>query len=453
MAEKIPLTVRALTKYIKLKFDYDGNLQNVLLKGEISNFKRHSRGHFYFSIKDEDAQINAVMFAHVAKSVQFEPTNGMQVIVTGNVSVYEVAGSYSIHVKKMTEDGVGNLYVAFNQMKERLADQGLFDELHKQELPRLPRSVGVITSPTGAAVKDIISTIKRRSPNVQIYVYKALVQGEQAAADIVEKIKMANEQGLVDVLIVGRGGGSIEDLWAFNEEIVARAIFSSELPVISAVGHETDFTIADFVADLRAATPTAAAEIAAPNIVDIVTHLRGLQSRLNRGLQNITKLKGIALQRLSNHYIMKNPRALFESRILRLSQLEKGLNYNLEQKLAEAKRRLEILTKGLQTFEPSRHTTGARQRLVHLDEMLAQVAMKKLDETKQRYFILNTKLELLNPLSVLNKGYAVATSEAGDVISNIGQLSVGTKISVRVSDGEFVATVDGVNNKKVNNEQ
>jgi len=289
--EQTPLTVTALTKYLKLKFDVDSNLQKLLLKGEVSNFKRHSRGHFYFTLKDEKTQINAVMFARATKGVKFEPTNGMQVVVTGSISLYEPAGTYSIHVSQMTEDGVGNLYIAFNQLKEKLNARGLFNDAYKKPLPKLPKAIAVITSPTGAAVRDMITTIRRRSPNVQIYLYPALVQGEEAAADIVKKIKQVNADGLVDTMIVGRGGGSIEDLWAFNEEIVAEVIFESQIPIISAVGHETDFTIADFVADMRAPTPTAAAEMVAPNIVDVLTHLKQLKSRLNQGSRRRLILK------------------------------------------------------------------------------------------------------------------------------------------------------------------
>ena len=422
--EQAPLTVTALTKYLKLKFDVDTNLQKLLLKGEISNFKRHSRGHFYFTLKDEKTQISAVMFARATSSVKFEPTNGMQVVVTGNISLYEPAGTYSVHVTRMTEDGVGNLYVAFNQLKEKLAAKGLFNDTHKSLLPKLPKAIAIITSPTGAAVRDMITTIKRRSPNVEIYVYPALVQGESAAADIVKKIKQVNAAGLVDTIIVGRGGGSIEDLWAFNEEIVAEAIFHSRIPIISAVGHETDFTIADFVADMRAPTPTAAAEMVAPNIVDVLAYLNQLKSRLNQGLKTQINFKEVTLSRLSNHYIMKNPQALFESRLLKLTQLEKGLEYALNE-----------------------HVTRKKQQLERLDVSLNEKVQQELARTKNDYTVMLTKLEMLNPLAVLKKGYSVVTDESGSAIKNIKDLTVGKEILGTLNKGRFKAQVTEIMKK------
>lgn len=416
--DQLPLTVTALTKYLKLKIDVDGNLQKLLLKGEISNFKHHSRGHFYFTLKDEKTQISAVMFVGATKGVKFEPTNGMQVIVTGSISLYEPSGSYSIHVTKMTEDGVGNLYVAFNQLKEKLNAKGLFSDVSKKPLPKMPKAVAVITSPTGAAVRDMITTIRRRSPNVKIYLYPALVQGEEAAANIVKKINQVNEEQLVDAIIVGRGGGSIEDLWTFNEEIVAEAIFDSQIPIISAVGHETDFTIADFVADMRAPTPTAAAEMIAPNIIDVLAYLNQLKSRLGQGLKTQINLKEAKLHQLSNHYIMKNPKALFEGRILQLSQLEKSLAYILNENVIKKKQQLERLD-------------------VSLNERIQQ----NLIQTKNDYTVMLTKLEMLNPLAVLKKGYSVVTDETGNAITDIKDLTVGKEISGTLNKGCFKAEV------------
>ena len=416
--EQIPLTVTALTKYLKLKLDVDSNLQKLLLKGEISNFKRHSRGHFYFTLKDEKTQISAVMFAGATKGVKFEPTNGMQVVVTGSISLYEPSGTYSIHVTRMTEDGVGNLYVAFNQLKEKLSAKGLFNDAYKKPLPKLPKAIAVITSPTGAAVRDMITTIRRRSPNVQIYLYPALVQGESAAADLIKKIKQVNTEGLVDTIIVGRGGGSIEDLWAFNEEIVAEAIFNSQIPIISAVGHETDFTIADFVADMRAPTPTAAAEMVAPNIVDVTAYLNQLKARLGQGLKTQINFKEVTLSRLTNHYIMKNPRALFESRLLRLSQLEKSLEYILNENVVRKKQQLE-----------------------RLDQSLNERIGQNLVRTKNDYTVMLTKLEMLNPLAVLKKGYSVVTDEAGNAIKDVKDLTVGKEILGTLDKGYFKAEV------------
>src|SRR5690606_2508105 len=264
---------QALTKYIKRKFDFDPHLQNVYVKGEISNFKRHTSGHMYFTLKDEKARIGAVMFAQAARSLKFIPENGMNVLLNGEVSVYEPSGQYQIYVKSMEPDGIGALYVAFEQLKERLEKEGLFRKDRKQPIPPYPKTVGVVTSPTGAAIRDIITTIQRRYPIARIIIYPALVQGTQAAPSVANMIRIANERKEADVLIVGRGGGSIEELWAFNEEVVARAIYESDIPIISAVGHETDTTIADFVADLRAPTPTGAAEMAVPNWTELLERI------------------------------------------------------------------------------------------------------------------------------------------------------------------------------------
>ena len=274
------LEISALTKYIKYKFDNDEHLRKVYLKGEISNLKIHSTGHLYLSLKDEYSKINAIMFSSSAKKMLFTPKDGMKVLVTGRISVYEATGNYQIYIDEMLEDGIGNLYIAFEQLKEKLKNEGLFDSAHKRKIPRIPSRVGIITAPTGAAIKDILSTIKRRYPLCETILFPSLVQGDNAKDDIVRNIELANNYEL-DVLIVGRGGGSIEDLWPFNEEIVARAIYNSKIPVVSAVGHEIDFTIADYVADLRAPTPTGAAEMVVPNTSDLINYLNQLKIRLN----------------------------------------------------------------------------------------------------------------------------------------------------------------------------
>ena len=258
------ITVAALTRYIKYKIDNDANLNEVYIKGEISNFKHHSRGHFYFTIKDEESRINAIMFASSTKNINFEPIDGMKVLVKGRISVFEQTGNYQIYVTDMMEDGIGNLYALFEKLKKDLEKEGLFDKAHKKQIPKIPNRIGVVTAPTGAAIKDIISTINRRYPLCEVILFPSLVQGREAKDDIVRNIKIADTYNL-DTLIVGRGGGSLEDLWAFNEEVVARAIYECKTPVISAVGHEIDFTISDFVSDVRAATPTGAAELAVPD--------------------------------------------------------------------------------------------------------------------------------------------------------------------------------------------
>ncbi len=441
MEQRQPLTVKALTKYIKLKFDYDKNLQHLLLKGELSNVKRHSRGHLYFTLKDDEAQINAVMFASAASHLEFVPTEGMQVIVKGHITVYEAGGTYSLYVKEMTEDGIGNLYVAYTQLKERLATEGLFYARFKQKIPDYPQAVGVITSPTGAAIRDIISTIKRRFPMVTIYVYPALVQGEQAEASIISCIKQANAMNLVDTLIVGRGGGSIEDLWAFNKEGVARAIFESKIPIISAVGHETDFTIADFVADHRAPTPTGAAELAVPNLPDVLKHLNQLNARLNHNFNLQFKQKKDYLTQLCNHYIMKNPAALFEQRLMYVDQLSEKLNYVLQDQLTRNQTKWWTLHHRLLQLDPKASVDQAKQSLLLQDQTLRQLMLQHLSQSKQDYTVLLTKLELLNPLSILKKGYTVLTNDKDEMVTTVQDISVGQDLLISLDDGRVRASV------------
>ena len=441
MEQRQPLTVKALTKYIKLKFDYDKNLQHLLLKGELSNVKRHSRGHLYFTLKDDEAQINAVMFASAASHLEFAPTEGMQVIVKGHITVYEAGGTYSLYVKEMTEDGIGNLYVAYTQLKERLATEGLFDARFKQKIPDYPQAVGVITSPTGAAIRDIISTIKRRFPMVTIYVYPALVQGEQAEASIISCIKQANAMNLVDTLIVGRGGGSIEGLWAFNKEGVARAIFESKIPIISAVGHETDFTIADFVADHRAPTPTGAAELAVPNLPDVLKHLNQLNARLNHNFNLQFKQKKDYLTQLCNHYIMKNPAALFEQRLMYVDQLSEKLNYVLQDQLTRNQTKWWTLHHRLLQLDPKASVDQAKQSLLLQDQTLRQLMLQHLSQSKQDYTVLLTKLELLNPLSILKKGYTVLTNDKDEMVTTVQDISVGQDLLISLDDGRVRASV------------
>ena len=319
------LTVTALTRYLKYKFDSDEHLKQVFLKGEISNFKSHTTGHFYFSIKDENSKINAIMFSTNARKLKFVPTDGMKVLLCGRVSVYESTGNYQIYVDEMLEDGVGNLYIAFEQLKKKLTEEGLFDPKYKKPIPKYPERIGVVTASTGAAIKDILSTIKRRYPIVDVLLFPCLVQGDNAKDDIVRKIKMAEEYNL-DVLIVGRGGGSIEDLWPFNEEIVARAIFDCSIPVISAVGHEIDFTIADFVSDLRAPTPTGAAEMAVPNLTDLIAHINQFKIRLNEGILKTVNYQKLYLDSIKNSFVIKNPMIMFDNKRQNLDLIFDNLN-------------------------------------------------------------------------------------------------------------------------------
>lgn len=418
MDEKRHLSVTALTKYIKYKFDKDAHLKNVLLKGEISNFKHHSRGHFYFTLKDDKAQISAIMFASSSKNVIFKPMDGMSVLVEGYISVYEASGGYQIYVNKMSEDGLGNLYLAYEQLKKKLSDEGLFDERHKQPIPRFPKTIAVLTSPTGAAVQDIINIVNRRYPLSNIIVYPTLVQGEYAKDSIVKQIKKVNSDGLCDVIILGRGGGSIEDLWPFNEELVAYEIFKSKVPIISSVGHETDFTISDFVADLRAPTPSGGAELAVPNQDELQAYLSRLINQNKVSMKRLVKRKSDALNNISTSYIFRDPLRLTEQKSRRLDHLNEKLNLlHPGNKLEQSKEKLTLRTKRLNDY-----------------------FLRVLNKKQNQYLLDINKLELINPLAIMKKGYSV-TKIHGKVIKEVSDVKVDDNIDVLVNDGVISAQV------------
>lgn len=396
------VTVTALTKYIKWKFEHDHHLEDIFVTGEISNFKHHSRGHFYFTLKDDGAAIGAMMFASSAMKVKFEPKDGMKVFLRGRISVYEPSGTYQIVVSEMKSDGVGDLYLAYEQLKKELGELGLFDPAHKKPIPQIPRVIGVVTSPTGAAIKDIINTITRRFPFCKVILYPALVQGEEAKNSIVEQIKLAEEQALCDVLIVGRGGGSIEDLWAFNEKIVAYAIYNCNIPIISAVGHEIDFTIADFVADKRAATPTAAAEIATPN-KDVLK-------------QNIIQIYGI---------LNKNIKNTFDNYKLILGNLEKSLDNN----------------------SPKTALTHKREIVDAKFNSLGLMIKAILANKENSYKVLIEKLKALNPLQIMDKGYSIAKHN-DEIVRSVKQVKENDLIDITLNDGSIRAKVMEVNDGK-----
>ena len=411
------ITVSQLTRYIKYKIDNDVNLNEVFLKGEISNFKAHSRGHFYFTLKDEGSRINAVMFATSTKKIKFIPTDGMKVLVTGKISVFEANGGYQIYVSDMLEDGVGNLYIAFEQLKEKLEMEGLFDPKFKKPIPKIPKRVGVVTAPTGAAIKDIISTIKRRWPLTEILLFPSLVQGEMAAADIVKQIKLSENYDL-DTLIVGRGGGSIEDLWPFNEEIVARAIYECKTPVISAVGHEIDFTIADFVADLRAPTPTGAAEMAVPQYNDVVNYLNQLDIRLNSVINNKIKNYKQRLNSIRERNLFKNPMIIYQSKEMIFDNLLDRLKYSTT----------------------SLFNIKEKQLLSIKNSYILKNPYQILDKKANKYLQVISKLETLSPLLTLKRGYTI-TKVDGKVIDSALSLKKNDLFEVEFSDGVVKAEV------------
>ena len=432
--EKTPLTVTALTKYIRYKFDNDVHLTNVLLEGEISNFKRHSRGHFYFTLKDQSAQISATMFYSEAKQVLFEPKDGMKVLVRGNVSVYEPQGTYSINVSSMEEKGLGSLYLAYEKLKKELGEAGYFDVEHKKKLPLFPKAIGVLTSPTGAAVRDCINTIGRRFPMAKIYVYPTLVQGEDAKRSIVANINLANEQGLCDVLIVGRGGGSIEDLWAFNEKIVAMAIYESKLPIISAVGHETDFTIADFVADKRAATPTAAAELATPDLRNLKESVDSYLKRITQGVNVCLENSKKNLMYLDQRLEAANPSVKLDKLYQRTLECDRYLNLRINQIFNEKKHILDLNTQKLLANNPKVLLDKSMQKANEYMKLIEMKFVNVLQNKAQELSLYTEKLKVLNPLSIMEKGFSVVYKDE-KIIKSKQELSNGDIVDIKFYDG------------------
>lgn len=410
MNNEVSLTVTDINNYIKNIVDGDFFLSNVTLKGEISNLKFHTRGHLYFSLKDENSKINAVMFNYKNLGLNFIPKDGMNVIVKGKVSVFTTGGSYQITVSNMKEDGIGNLYILFEELKRRLEREGLFSPEHKKKLPRIPKKVGVITASTGAAVKDIISTINRRFPLTEIILFPTLVQGVGAKENIVKMINEANESD-VDVIILGRGGGSIEDLWAFNEEIVARAIYNSNKPIVSAVGHEIDFTISDFVSDMRAPTPTGAAELAVPSKVEIQSYLNDYKGRIISVINKKIKSYTDTFSKLKSTYILKNPISMYEIDEQKLDNMLEKLGSIMNYKLEREKSKLNNLSK-----------------------MISPNMLNRLDKEKIKLENIETKLNLLNPENILKKGYSLTLVE-GKIVKSINSVKKGSIIDTKFSDG------------------
>ncbi|MBR2711309.1 MAG: exodeoxyribonuclease VII large subunit [Bacilli bacterium] len=411
------ISVNQLTRYIKYKIDNDINLNEVFLRGEISNFKAHSRGHFYFTLKDEKSRISAIMFSSSTKNIKFVPQDGMKVLVTGKISVFETTGNYQIYVNEMLEDGVGNLYIAYEQLKKKLDEEGLFKTDHKKPIPKIPNRVGVVTAPTGAAIKDIISTIKRRWPLCEILLFPALVQGELAHETIVEQIKNADNYNL-DTLIVGRGGGSIEDLWPFNEEDVARAIYNCNTPIISAVGHEVDFTIADFVADLRAPTPTGAAEMAVPQKNEVISLINQINIRLNKALINKININKKHLEEIKKHYIFTNPISIYQAKEMNYDSILERLKYSLTNLIHVKEKNYQRVTSSIILQNP---------------EIL-------FDKKKNKYINILSKLETLSPLKTLQRGYSI-TKKDNKVITSIKNIKKGDNIKIEFNDGNINAKV------------
>ena len=390
-----PITVTDLNKYIKNKIDGDEMLNNVLVKGEISNFKNHYTGHMYFTLKDENSLIKCICFKSYANRLTFIPKDGMKVMVFGGVSVFERDGVYQIYVKAMEEDGVGDLYAKYQELKENLEKQGLFDDIHKKKIPLMPKVIGVLTSKTGSVIKDIINVSTRRNPNCYIRLYPVPVQGDGAAVKIAEGIELMNKNKLADVIILARGGGSLEDLWPFNEEIVAHSIYNSEIPIISAVGHETDFTIADFVADLRAPTPSAAAELAVPDVYELEQKINSYRDRLRMALIKKTEIMRLRYEKCMSSHVFKEP------------------------------------------------TRRINENYILLDKYIKQLEneISKIQEReKTKYLELIAKLDAYSPLKTLLRGYSI-TEKQGKIVKSVNELEKDDIIKIKLSDGNKEAKV------------
>jgi len=396
MSDKI-FSVSELNGYIKEILDLDATLSGVYVKGELSNYKMYPSGHHYFSMKDSGGALKCVMFKSSASRLRFKPVDGMSVVAFGRIAVYPRDGAYQLYVNEITPDGVGDLYMAFEQLKEKLHKEGLFDERHKQPLPRYPRTIAVITSPAGAAVRDIIRILRTRWPITKVVVIPVRVQGAEAPPEIAGAIRYANEHSIADLIITGRGGGSLEDLWAFNDERVARAIFASAIPVISAVGHEPDVTVADFVADLRAATPSNAAEIAVPDMNDVRYAMQAAEIRLRQAVNREIKSRRQRLDDLSSKRVLQSPR------------------YYIDDK---------------------------RLLLDHSHERLASALQRKIFASREKYARLAASLDAMSPLKVLGRGYAIARREDGAVVKQASDVRAGDRVTVRLKKDEIKCVVE-----------
>ncbi|WP_330948596.1 exodeoxyribonuclease VII large subunit [Virgibacillus sp. MG-45] len=446
------LTVTALTKYIKRKLDIDPHLRSVLVKGEISNFKHHTRGHMYLTIKDDHSRIQAVMFAGNNRMLNFVPENGMQVFITGNISVFEATGQYQLYIQEMEPDGLGSLYLAFEQLKEKLRNKGYFSQELKKPIPSFPKHIGVITSPTGAAIRDILTTIKRRYPIVEITVIPVLVQGTAAATSISDAIKKANDSSKYDILIVGRGGGSIEELWSFNDEQVAEAIYCSTTPIISAVGHETDTTISDFVADLRAPTPTGAAELAVPSRQELEDKIRRLQGALKQAMEATFKQREIDYSHLKQAYAFKYPALLIQQKEQELDRmtekLAKAFTVFREQKTDKH----DNVYGRLLANHPKRQTIQAVKDLQGLSKRLNGSFQLIYDRHTSRLNTTLEKLLLVNPLAIMKRGFAIPYTTNGEILRTKEQIHIDDHIVVRITDGKLECQVINVEDENYEEE-
>lgn len=442
------LSVTTLTKYLKMKFDKDPYLERVYLTGQVSNFRKRPT-HQYFSLKDDHAVIQATIWSGIYQKLGFDLEEGMKINVIGRVQIYEPSGSYSIIIEKAEPDGVGALAIQFEQLKKKLTEEGLFQERFKQPLPQFAKRIGVVTSRSGAVIRDIITTVSRRFPGVDILLYPTKVQGDGAAEEIARNIARANQREDLDVLIIGRGGGSIEDLWAFNEEIVVRAIFESRLPIISSVGHETDVTLADFVADRRAATPTAAAELATPvTKLDLLSHLQNQEKRMATAVQNVLSRKKEALKKCSQSVIFRQPERLYDGYLQRLDQLQLRLKQSLRTRISDSKHLVQARTHQLVQLSPVPKIQRYQDRLAQLDKLLrSQTALvydTKVAEVKR----LSEALLMLDTSRIVARGYAIVKKEES-VIDSVESLKKKDQVTLLMRDGQVELEVKDVKTKEI----
>lgn len=437
MQNKRVLTIKELNKYIKMKLESDMLLQEVWVRGEISNFTHHSSGHMYFTIKDKDSRLKCVMFAGQNRHLAFIPKAGAKVLAAGNVSVYERDGQYQFYVSQMQPDGIGSLFLAYEQLKQKLEQEGLFAAHNKKQIPKHPKAVGVITSATGAAVRDIVITLQRRNPSVPILIYPVTVQGTSAAPSIVQAIEAMNRLQEVDVLIVGRGGGSIEELWAFNDENVARSIHASDIPIISAVGHETDYTIADFTADIRAATPTAAAELAVPHHLELKQQLSYFKQRLQQSLTSLLLVKQEQLARIQRSTTLVHPQKHLLEPTQRLDRLKEQLLYRMKARFSQMKERSIQLDHSLSRYNPQEQLNEYGRRLITLRHQLIQSIQGVHRSYRYQYHTHIRQLDALSPLKVMQRGYSlVYDKEQEQLIKSIHQLKTGDQLHIKLADGQ-----------------
>lgn len=441
------LTVSHLTKYLKLKFDRDPYLEKVYLTGQVSNFRKRP-SHQYFSLKDDKAVIQATMWAGVYKNLGFDLEEGMKINAVGRVQLYEPSGAYSIIIEKAEPDGIGALAIKFEQLKQALTQEGLFKQEFKQELPRFTKKIGVITSPSGAVIQDIITTVSRRFPGVEIVLYPTKVQGDGAAQEVVANIQRANERDDLDVLIVGRGGGSIEDLWAFNEEIVVRAIFESRIPIISSVGHETDTTLADFVADRRAATPTAAAELATPvTKADLLGYLSQQENRAYQAMTNRLKFLRGQLEKISQSVMFRQPERLYDGYLQKLDRLTNQLQTRMKEVYGQQKQASLLLNQRLQGLQLGRKVESFQERIIQQERLLKSNMANIYDNKMAKADKLIEALTMLDTSRIVARGYAMLLQD-GRVLDSVETIQKGEHLTIQMKDGQLDVEVNHVQKDK-----